>query len=162
MILEIIPDTDSRLHTRVPDYDFTSQSPEDRAEVYKDLFHTFTVMGAYGLAANQCGLLHRVFVLRDGEEFLVCFNPSFEIVGEETAIDTEGCLSFPDLWLDIRRPLKIEAKWQSFTGEHHTRVFEEHQARGFIHETEHLNGVVFTSHVSKLKLDMAKKKRNKK
>ena len=157
MILNIIPDTDPILHNRVPDYDFASQTLEEREQLCRDMRQTLEVMEAYGLAANQCGLPYRVFVIRDTEtEPLFCFNPTILAIDEQEEKSAEGCLSFPNLWLEVERPIAIEAEWYDIHGVRHERTFREFQAKGFCHEFDHLNGVVFTSRVSKLALTMAK------
>lgn len=161
MTLEIIPDSDPRLHTRIPEYDFSAQSKEDRAAMIAALTEKLDELDAIGIAANQCGLTHRVFIIRDEMAALACFNPRASLVGDERAIDTEGCLTFPDLWLKIERPLMIEAHWQDADGEEVLRVLHGYLARAFLHELDHLNGIVFTSKVSKLALDMARKKQRK-
>lgn len=166
-MLEIIPDSDPRLHTAIPEYDFAVQTPEDRAALVVAMSMTLDTMDAVGLAANQCGLMHRLFVIReDGGETTVCFNPSATTSGtsaavNETTVAIEGCLSFPELWLKIERPYMIDARWQDVTGTEVRRTLHGYHARAFLHELDHLNGIVFTSKVSKLALEMAKKKRAK-
>jgi peptide deformylase len=115
-----------------------------------------------GLAANQVGLDRRVFVMRtqDGREF-GAFNPTI-LNAEEEVLGEEGCLSFPDLWLDVPRYRKITAMYLDSTGEKRIIELEGIDARCFQHELDHLDGVCFTDTLSPLKLALALKKSQKK
>ena len=73
----------------------------------------------------------------------------------------EGCLSFPNLWLAVKRPASINAKYLDRTGKECTIELKGIDARCFLHELDHLDGVCFTDKVSKLKLAMAIKKQRK-
>lgn len=115
-----------------------------------------------GLAGNQVGLLRRVFVMKleDGRE-IGCFNPA--ILCGDNALDEgeEGCLSFPNLWLKVKRNKKITAMYLDNTGKQCIIELEGIDARCFQHELDHLDGITFTEHVSQLKLQMARKKQRK-
>lgn len=114
-----------------------------------------------GLASNQVGLLYRHFVFGDDTERHSCFNPQVLSYSSETVEMVEGCLSFPKLFLKIRRPKTIEAMWYDHNEKQVIKKLEGISARCFQHELDHINGVCFTDKVSKLKLNMAKKSRNK-
>ena len=116
-----------------------------------------------GLAANQVGLLWRVFVMmtEDGREFGV-FNPVVKFTSEVMQDGEEGCLSFPDLWLDVKRPIAIDAEYLDKNGKECTISLVGIDARCFLHELDHLNGVCFTDKISTLKLALAKKRQLKK
>ena len=92
-----------------------------------------------------------------GELWYVCFNP--EIISG-TGIDNfeEGCLSFPGLFLPITRPASIKVRYQMMDGKFIEETFTGLTARTYQHELDHLNGIVFTSKVSPIKLDKAKRK----
>jgi peptide deformylase len=115
-----------------------------------------------GLAANQVGLDRRVFVMRtkDGREF-GAFNPTI-LTAEDEVLGEEGCLSFPDLWLDVPRYRKITAMYLDTTAEKRIIELEGIDARCFQHELDHLDGVCFTDTLSPLKLALALKKSQKK
>lgn len=120
-----------------------------------------------GLAANQIGLAKRVFVIgsknieRFPEPFAV-FNPKILEVSEETILDKEGCLSYPGLWLSIKRPAVIKVEFQDSKGNTHEAALSGLIARCFQHELEHLDGICFVDKVSPLKLQLAMKKLRKK
>lgn len=130
-------------------------------ELSERLHATRRAHSAVGLAANQVGIRARMFVMGNLFAEYTCINPEIVTLGEEEIKYIEGCLSFPKLQLKIERPKVITVKYidedlkevqQELTG-----VF----ARCFQHELDHLNGIVFTDHVSKLVLAMARKKQAK-
>lgn len=119
-----------------------------------------------GLAANQIGLTKRVFVIgsRNIEGFplpFAAFNPKILESSQELAIDQEGCLSYPGLWLNVKRPERIVAEYQTSKGDTITAEMSGLIARCFQHELDHLNGVCFVDKVSRLKLQLALKKQGK-
>lgn len=157
MTLTLLPDTDPMLHRAMPAFDFTTH-PDPQALV-DSLWDCQKANEAVGLAANQVGLEYRVFVMGMDEQ-IAAFNP---VVLEENdpTRGPEGCLTYPGLALDVERPFRITVSYQDVTGAPVEREFEGLLARCFCHETDHLNGITFTSKVSRLKLDMAMKKLKK-
>lgn len=120
-----------------------------------------------GLAANQIGLTKRVFVMGSNniQGFpapFALFNPRILKVSEEQVSDKEGCLSYPDLWLNLKRPAVIEVEYQDSQGNTHQVAMSGLIARCFQHELDHLDGVCFVDKVSSLKLQLAMKKLRKK
>lgn len=119
-----------------------------------------------GLAANQAGVPARVFAIMTRnlsgvtEPFAV-FNPKILAVSDEQESGEEGCLSFPGLFFQVKRPYHLVAEF--FDRDKNTCIirFDGVDARCFQHEYDHLDGVCFTSKVSKLKLDLAVKKQRK-
>jgi peptide deformylase len=155
--LQIIPDNDPRIHIRVPDEEF-ADSLADREKLVFDLFEKMYQHRAIGLAANQVGIMRRVFVMDVAGRKLACFNPVITPITSDTVLLSEGCLSFPDIHLKIKRPSAIQLQYQNANGSADEVVLQEWPARCALHETDHLNGVVFTDLVSKLRLQMALKK----
>lgn len=157
MLLTLLPDTHPALHTRVPDFVF---GETDAGSIVADLIETMETHGAFGLAANQCGLSHRVFVLQnpvEGLEALAIFNPEImEQSGE--VVGREGCLTFPGLVLTVKRSAVVTVRGQNVLGESVEHILAGMHARGAQHEVDHLNGITFTKRVSRLKLEMAMKK----
>jgi peptide deformylase len=138
-------------------------------EDFKEAVHTEQEMislmklsNGIGLAAQQVGLLKRLFVMRtqDGREFGV-FNPIVLEVNNEKELGEEGCLSFPDLWLKVERSKSLIAKYLDNTGQERIIQLEGLDARCFLHELDHLDGICFTDGLSPLKLAMAIKKQRK-
>ena len=120
-----------------------------------------------GLAANQIGIAKRVFVIGSKKiegfpEPFAVFNPVITEVSEELSLDKEGCLSYPDLWLSIKRPSVIKVEFQDSLGNTHEVGMSGLIARCFQHELDHLNGVCFVDIVSPMKLQLAMNKLRKK
>lgn len=119
-----------------------------------------------GLAANQIGLAKRVFVMGSLliPEFpkpFALFNPRIIETSQETSVFQEGCLSYPGLYLNIKRPAKITAEYQDSSANIHTVEMDGYIARCFQHELDHLSGTCFVDIVSPLKLQLAVKKLRK-
>lgn len=119
-----------------------------------------------GLAANQIGITKRVFVIGSRnipgfpEPFAV-FNPRIIEYSKDETLDKEGCLSYPNLWLNIKRPEWIIAEYQDSKGNLHEVKIDGYLARCFQHEYDHLNGICFVDKVSQMKLQLAMKKLRK-
>ena len=73
----------------------------------------------------------------------------------------EGCLSFPDLWLKVKRPVNVKVKYHDIDGVLVEKEFTGMSSRVFQHELDHLNGITFDTKVGELSLQMAKDKRKK-
>jgi peptide deformylase len=108
----------------------------------------------------------RVFVMgsNDIAEFpkpFALFNPCILEVSKEMSTFKEGCLSYPGLYLNIKRPSKIVAEYQDSDANIHTVEMDGYVARCFQHELDHLNGICFVDIVSPLKLQLGMKKLRK-
>lgn len=119
-----------------------------------------------GLAANQIGITKRVFVMGSNniEDFpkpFALFNPRLLEVSEEQILYKEGCLSYPGLWLNIKRPAVIKVEYQDSQGNIHEAAMSGLVARCFQHELEHLDGICFVDKVSQMKLQLAMRKLRK-
>ncbi len=111
-----------------------------------------------GLSANQCGRTERMFALNMGEQIWVLINPEIiEKSGDASAL-AEGCLSYPGLYLKLKRPDHVKVKFQVLNGEWLEQEFDGLSAVCVQHEIDHLDGKVYTDMVSAIKLDQAKKK----
>ncbi|HEY0271301.1 MAG TPA: peptide deformylase [Sphingomonas sp.] len=135
-----------------------------------DMFETMYAAPGIGLAAIQVGVAKRLLVIdlqeRDGEEPgtkhpMVFINPEFSEPSEELNVYSEGCLSIPDQYAEVERPATIRAQWLDRDGAAHDEVIEGLLATCLQHEVDHLNGVVFTDHLSRMKRDMLLKKLEK-
>jgi peptide deformylase len=96
-----------------------------------------------------------------GGQVYACFNPRIVMLSIERTSMKEGCLSFPGLVLDIERPTVCKVRYTQPNGQTVTKEFTGMTARVVQHEVDHLRGRLFTSYVSKLKLDMAVRKAKK-
>ena len=160
--MKLIHAPNSWLDTQVKPFDFD----KDNAEVVSDqMIGIMMKEGGLGLAANQVELDAQIFVMRPtlfgSREPFEAINPVITAVSDETESGPEGCLSYPGLWLDVKRPVAISAKYFDRTGKECTIDLYDLDARCFLHEYDHLQGITFTDRVSKLKLDRALKKQQK-
>lgn len=155
--MELLKFTDPALRVRPTAFDF--DDPDKNAfELSNDLWNKSRTLKGLGLSANQVGIDARVFVMGvDKDNRKNVFNPKIVSVSEETMMAKEGCLSYPGLWLNIRRPKKIVASYQDETGKTIVEEFEGLPARIFQHEYDHMEGLNFSDHASELKMKMALK-----
>ena len=128
-----------------------------------DMLATMYDAPGIGLAAIQIGVPQRVIVMdlaREGEppqpRYFV--NPEILETDEELVPYNEGCLSVPDIFIDIDRPKRAKITYLDYQGERVTEWAEDLLAVCIQHEMDHLEGIVFLDHVSKLKRDRAMKK----
>ena len=112
-----------------------------------------------GLAANQVGLDAQMFVMTNkyGEKFSI-INPTVIAASKEVVEGEEGCLSFPGVNLYIKRHHKIKAKWYNELGKEVNELLYGYDARCFLHELDHLNGITYDMHVTPMELQKAKEK----
>ena len=168
-VFPLIPPSDPRLLMQVAP--FLDESLEqfgfaDRKELSKVMYDNMVKYGGLGLSANQLGLPYRMFVMgghpqvEDGKVRTV-FNPLINDVSPESINLKEGCLSFPFLFLSIKRPKWCSVRYTDENGEEIEETLHGMSARIFMHENEHMNGYVFTDLVSKLKLERAEKSKQK-
>ena len=169
MIYKLLPPTDERVLSSIVPFDieeFKKQEKISVTEFCNNMFETMKNYGGIGLSANQVGKPYRMFVMGDnlqinkGQKW-VCINPEITDMSKETIRYKEGCLTFPFLFLDIERPQKIKVKYQNEQLETVEEEFDGIVSRCFQHELDHMYGRTFTELVSKLKLEMALKKRDK-
>ena len=133
-----------------------------------DLTETMYAAKGIGLAAIQVGVDRRVLVIdlqegRDAEDKPVrdphaYINPEILSVSDELSTYSEGCLSIPEQYAEVARPARCRVGWQDERGERHEADMDGLLATCMQHEIDHLNGVLFTDHLSRLKRDMVMKK----
>lgn len=146
---------------------FDFQNPiVDPKKLEEDMITAMIEHNGRGLAASQVGINARVFVIKTEnikEVFtpFAVFNPKIIAVSEDLIQDFEGCLSFPNLLLPVKRPENIVAEFLDRDANTCIIRFDGIDARCFLHELDHLNGVCFTDNISKLKLDLAIKRQRK-
>ena len=133
----------------------------DRQELKDNLTETMKELHGIGLSASQCGVMERVFVMYSDvtkNEIIACFNPRIVSEGGEMVMMDEGCLTYPGLWLKVRRPDHIACSFEDEHGELQQPIMAGLECRIFQHEMDHMEGTNFTKRVSKLRFDMAKKR----
>jgi peptide deformylase len=131
-----------------------------------DMADSMYAADGIGLAAIQIGVAKRVLVIdldqRDGKRNPRAFiNPKITWASEETAVFEEGCLSVPEIWDDVERPARIRAEYLDENGEKQSLEADGMLATCLQHEMDHLNGVLFIDHLSRLKRSMAIRKLTK-
>lgn len=159
VVYDLVLETDPILKEVMPEFNF-SNTETTAIGLASTLVETCKRNKGYGLSANQCGFRHRVFVMGYGEEFVAFFNPKILATRGEIHM-AEGCLSFPFLALHITRPAEIDVEYQDYNGETKKATFNGISARCFLHELDHLNGIVYTERVKPMALQNGMKKRNK-
>ena len=127
-----------------------------------DMFESMYAAHGVGLAAPQIGISRRIAVIavtfkEDPKATLVLINPAI-IHTEGKHTQSEGCLSIPDFRENVTRPNKVTVRAQDANGKVYEITGEELLARAFLHETDHLNGKLYISHLSALKRDLIKRK----
>ena len=120
-----------------------------------DMLETMRAAAGAGLAGNQVGVLRRLFTYewiaeRGGEgQFGALVNPEVVETSEELQEGEEGCLSFPGLFYPTERPLRARVRAQDVHGEPLELTGEGMLARIFLHEIDHLNGILFIDHLAR-------------
>ena len=135
---------------------------EDLQKLIEDMFESMYAAHGVGLAAPQIGISRRIAVIdvtfkEDPDAKLVLVNPEI-IHTEGKHTQSEGCLSIPDFRENVSRPSKVTVRAQDAKGKTYEKTGEELLARAFLHETDHLNGKLYISHLSALKRDLMKRK----
>lgn len=158
MDLKIISEDSEILRKSAEAWDWEKDG--DPGELVKAMSKLMVLHNGIGLAAPQCGVAKRIFVMGNPDHLVACINPKI-ISGQEHDRDVEGCLSFPDLWLYVERYKTISVEYYNVAGEKVEQEFSGLMARVFQHENEHLWGICFDTKVGKVAMDRAKEKRKK-
>jgi peptide deformylase len=162
-MLDIVKFPSTILREKLPEFDFANPTM-DPVELERSMIETMMAHDGIGLAANQVGIAARMFVMghRDNPESAQAFfNPTVVATVDTVADLEEGCLSFPGIYVTIKRPTKILARWQNSQGELQESEFDGYNCKCFLHELDHLEGIVFQDRVSTLKWALAVKKTKK-
>jgi peptide deformylase len=164
-ILPIIETPDPRLRTISTPVEAVN---DELRTLIDDMFETMYAAPGIGLAAIQVGVPKRLLVIDLQEEQdeegkpvkdpRVFINPEILETSEQLQVYQEGCLSVPDAYADIERPASIRARWQERDGKVREEQLEGLLAVCLQHEMDHLEGVLFIDHLSRLKREMIIKK----
>jgi peptide deformylase len=134
----------------------------DPKELKKEMVDFMLTNGGIGLSANQVGLDIKVFVMGDSvKNSTMCINPTVLQYTEETVLDVEGCLSFPNTFVKVKRPKEILVQYWDENLKECVVKIEGYSAKCYLHELDHLLGITMKDRVSKMKWDMAQKKARK-
>lgn len=149
--LQLISFEDPRIHIAPPEFNF-EQDSANAQPLIDALFAKMFEWQGLGLSANQVGLPYKVFVMGTKETQIALFNPRVVGVSKEYATIREGCLTYPGLFLTLKRPESCTVAYQTATGEHVVQQFPGLAARIALHEYDHMLGVDFTAHASHFKI----------
>jgi peptide deformylase len=158
MNLEFVSETSPILLQECKEFDF-SNPPFDPKEFAQALHDKMVKSDGLGLSANQVGHPYRVFVMRTANEPYAVFNPRVVDVSDKELTMKEGCLSFPLLYLNVKRPDSIRIRFQDENGETRTEKFIGMTARIALHEFDHMLGKVYTQKASSFEAQRAMRKR---
>src|SRR5210317_1874238 len=164
--LKLIPPNDPRVKTAIAPFKdemLQDEGFKDRKELSEAMFFVMEKYHGIGLTYNQVGLPFNMFVLGGHPSIenglkMTCFNPMIISNGDEDVMMKEGCLTYPFLFLNIKRPSKVVVKYEDENGDLKEAHLDGMMSRIFQHEYDHILGRNFTERVSKLKFDMATKK----
>lgn len=159
MKIELIKETDNILRQVCEPWHFTING--DPTDLVKEMTRIMFENNGIGLAAPQVGILKRLFIMGNPDKLIVCINPEILEGDNKNVISKEGCLSFPDLWLNVKRHDFIRVKYYDITGQEVVRDFSGLISRVYQHELDHLDGVCYDTKVAKLSLEMANNRRKK-
>lgn len=174
-ILPILEVPDPRLRVKS---ELVTEFNAELKTLVDDMFETMYDAPGIGLAAIQVGVPKRVLVVdlqepiehdhEHGEHChhdhevirnpLVFVNPEILTGTEDIAVYNEGCLSVPDQYAEVERPAGIRARWQTIDGEVKEEAIDGMLATCLQHEMDHLEGILFIDHLSRLKREMVLKK----
>lgn len=124
-------------------------------KIARDMIETMMIYDGIGLAANQVGIDLQMLVIHEKlidekKDFLVVINPEIHVF-EGSFKREEGCLSVPNVWSDVIRPQIIEVSYQNLQGKKFRIQANDLLARVFLHEKDHLDGILFVERLPKIK-----------
>ena len=157
--LDLLPEDHPVLHQEPLTWIFDPPQADPKL-MYEIMLENMVYHHGLGLSANQIGMPVKVFAMRidESDNAIVCFNPEIEKESKKMVKMTEGCLSFPSLYLNKRRPKEVSVKYQNADGDFIYAHFEGLAARVFHHEMDHMEGKTFLDGTSKILLQSARRK----
>lgn len=168
-MMKLIKAPDVMLENKVQRFDIENIHP---APIAMEMIDLMIKEKGIGLSANQVGFDGQIFVMKAQTNmqfgpYITVINPHIKGLSKEIEPGEEGCLSHPGLILKVRRPISAMVEFDTLTPDYKSTIhvetkFDDLDARIFLHEYDHLYGIQFIDRVSKLKLEMAEKKRYKK
>ena len=145
------------LAKKCEDFDFENP-PFDPIEFAQEMIKFVYEHNALGLAANQVGVPFRIFAMRGSPENFVCYNPKIVGYSHDKVVLEEGCLSYPNLIVKVKRPSSIRVRFSTPAGDVMTQQFIGMSARVFQHEYDHLDGIKYYDRANKFHKDQAFRK----
>jgi len=161
--LKLIPPSDPRVQSAIAPFTDDMLKEHDfknRQELVEAMFLCMKKFGGIGLTCNQVGLPFNMFVAGGHQDLekgmsLAMFNPTITSAGVEEIMMKEGCLTFPMVFLNIKRPRKVVMKYEDSEGKTQEAHLDGMMSRICQHEYDHIIGRNFTEHVSKFKFKRA-------
>ena len=142
----LIPSEDPLLHQKIEKCSYNL----DRSELSSILKENMVHHEGVGLSANQIGICERVFVMvcdMETQDTITCFNPRIVKESKDEVVMEEGCLSYPEIFLEITRPSSVVVKYEDEDKVIHKTKMTGYIARIFQHEYDHMEGIDFTERV---------------
>jgi|TARA_R110000796_G_scaffold58628_2_gene135361 peptide deformylase len=160
---ELVTQDDPILKQKCELFDFKNpqMDPRELADLLKQ---TMVAKMGVGLAANQIGLPYRVFAIGDPTDpanIEVVFNPKVVFKSEVRRVLEEGCLSYPGMFISVRRPIMIRVRVSDADGNMATKVYDGFPARAFLHEHDHLEGISYFDRAGPVAVSRGKKQKIK-
>ena len=156
--MEFVNENSEILRTKCIDYDFDIDG--DPMPIIEKMTKVMFENNGIGLALPQVGINSRLFIMGNKDLLVACINP---VIVNYRGLhkDQEGCLSFPNLWLNVNRASEIDVRFYQVDGTVKEVTLNGLMARVYQHELEHLDGICFDTKISRVSLNLAKKRRKK-
>jgi peptide deformylase len=156
--MELVNENSEILRTKCIDYDFDIDG--DPMPIIEKMTKVMFENNGIGLALPQVGINSRIFIMGNKDLLVACINP---VIVNYRGLhkDQEGCLSFPNLWLNVNRASEIDVRFYQVDGTVKEVTLNGLMARVYQHELEHLDGICFDTKISRVSLNLAKKRRKK-
>jgi len=153
------------LRESMPEFDFDNPVMDPK-QLEKEMVELMIAQRGIGLSGNQVGIKARVITIFPRDLSLemgpfAMFNPSLRAASDEQFEAIEGCLSFPQLLIPVKRPRQIIADYIDSSGNNCVISLHDTDAKCFLHELDHLDGICMIDRVSKLKQELTMRKWNK-
>ena len=146
MIKKLISSKDPLLHKRIKKCSYNLDRSKLSYTLTENMFHHNGV----GLSTNQIGINERAFVMMfdlETQETITCFNPKILKESSDKTTMEEGCLSYPDVQMEVSRPSHVIVKYEDESKNTFKRRLDGWVARVFQHEYDHMEGIDFTQRV---------------
>ena len=156
--MKLVSENSAVLHEPCQEFSFDTP-PYEPKEFAESLYNTMAKHDGLGLSANQVGYPLRVMAMRNDEDPMVLFNPRIVDISQKEVSMKEGCLSYPLLYLNVKRPDYVRVRYTNWEGKTDTQTFIGTSCRIFLHEFDHLESKVFTAKASSFESQRALRKR---
>ena len=157
-IRPLIDEHDSFLTEPCSEFDFNNTSINSE-EIKKVLFDNMEYYRGIGLSSNQIGLPYKVFSMVHEGNNLLMINPKITEISDNYQIEEEGCLTYPGLYIKIKRPRTVSISYYNENKESFYGLFTDLSCRILLHAMDHMNGKIFYQEATRHHLQEGRKKR---